>query len=148
MSAESPTSRAEVTPEVEAFLRETRVAVLATVDATGRPRTVPIWYLWDDGAAHLFTSRKSLKWRNILANPNVSLCIDHREPPYSAVIVDGRAEEVPADAGRSLYEDVRSMAVAYYGADEGEKFAARYQGDVPGVAHFRIVPQRITHQRS
>jgi len=142
------TPPAELTPEVETFLRETRVAVIATVDSNSRPRTTPIWYLWDDGAAYLFTSRKSLKWRNILANPNVSLCIDHREPPYASVILDGRAEEVEPSSGRSLYEDVRRMAVAYYGDVEGEKFAARYQGDMPGVAHFRIVPQRVTHQRS
>ncbi|MGE3961829.1 MAG: pyridoxamine 5'-phosphate oxidase family protein [Dehalococcoidia bacterium] len=137
----------EITPEVDAFLRETRVAVIATIDERGRPRTAPIWFLWDgsEGAPILFTSRQTKKWRNLEANPQVSLCVDHREPPYAAVILDGRVEEV---SGRSLYDDVRRMAVAYYGDAEGVAFAERYRGDRPDIAHFRIVPERVVHQRS
>lgn len=130
----------EMTPgEIEAFLREPRVAVLATVDRAGRPRTVPIWFLWEDGAAYLFTSRASRKWRNLLANPAASLCVDHREPPYRSVMVDGRVEE----SDRPLFEAVRRMAVAYYGTERGEAFAANYR-DRPDVVLFRLVPERIT----
>lgn len=136
----------EITPEAEAFLREPRVAVIATVDRNGRPRTAPVWFLWDDGAAHLFTGRGTRKWREIEANPQVSLCIDERDAArYEAVIIDGRVEEAN---GRSLYEDVRRMALAYYGAERGEAFAETYRGERADVAHFRIVPERVTHQRS
>ena len=136
----------QVTPEAEAFLREARVAVIATVDAKGRPRTAPVWFLWDGGAAYLFTGRGTRKWREIEANPRVSLCIDERDAErYEAVILDGRVEEV---SDRSLYEDVRRMALAYYGPERGERFAEGYRGDKPEVAHFRIVPERVTHQRS
>ena len=137
----------EIAPETAAFLAETRVAVIATIDEHGAPRTAPIWFLWDEesGSPVLFTSRSTKKWRNLQANPRVSLCVDHREPPYAAVILDGRVEEV---TGRSLYDDVRRMAVAYYGEAEGVAFAERYRGDRPDIAHFRIVPDRIIHQRS
>ncbi|MCB9482758.1 MAG: TIGR03618 family F420-dependent PPOX class oxidoreductase [Dehalococcoidia bacterium] len=137
----------EIAPETAAFLAETRVAVIATIDEHGAPRTAPIWFLWDEesGSPVLFTSRSTKKWRNLQANPRVSLCVDHREPPYAAVILDGRVEEV---TGRSLYDDVRRMAVAYYGEAEGVAFAERYRGDRPDIAHFRIVPDRIVHQRS
>ncbi|MCA9851580.1 MAG: TIGR03618 family F420-dependent PPOX class oxidoreductase [Dehalococcoidia bacterium] len=137
----------EIAPETAAFLAETRVAVIATIDEHGAPRTAPIWFLWDEesGSPVLFTSRSTKKWRNLQANPRVSLCVNHREPPYAAVILDGRAEEV---TGRSLYDDVRRMAVAYYGEAEGVAFAERYRGDRPDIAHFRIVPDRIVHQRS
>ncbi len=137
----------EITPGVAAFLAETRVAVIATVGEDGSPRTAPIWFLWDaeEGTPILFTGRGTKKWRNIEANPRVSLCVDHREPPYAAVILDGRAEEV---TGRSLYDDVRRMAVAYYGEAAGLAFAERYRGERPEVAHFRIVPDRVIRQRS
>ena len=137
----------EIAPETAAFLAETRVAVIATIDEQGAPRTAPIWFLWDEesGSPVLFTSRSTKKWRNLQANPRVSLCVDHREPPYAAVILDGRVEEV---TGRSLHDDVRRMAVAYYGEAEGVAFAERYRGDRPDIAHFRIVPDRIVHQRS
>jgi PPOX class probable F420-dependent enzyme len=126
--------------EIDVFLREPRVAVIATVDGRGRPRTVPIWFLWEDGAAYLFTSRTTLKWRNIQANPYVSLCIDHREPPYRSVMLDGRVEESDA----SLYDYVHRMAVAYYGQQAGDEFAERYRGDRSDIALFRIVPERVT----
>lgn len=137
---------AYVTPEVDAFLREPRVAVLATIDRTGSPRTAPVWFLWADGAPHLFTGRSTRKWRDIEANPRVSLCIDERAPQrYESVMIDGHVEEA---SGRSLYEDVRRMALAYYGAERGEAFAQSYRGERPDVALFRIVPERITHRRS
>ena len=77
----------------ERFLAEPRIAVLATSDAQGQPHQAPVWYLWEDGAAHLVTGRTSRKWRNVLQNPRVSLCIDARTPPYRAVVLTGRAEE-------------------------------------------------------
>jgi len=135
----------EVTHEADAFLRRALVAVLATIDSKGRPRTVPVWFLWDGTAPVLFTGRSTLKWRNILANPQVSLCIDHRPEPYEAVIIDGRVEEA---TDRSLFDDVLSMALAYYGEEKGRTFAEDYRRERPEVALFRIVPERIVHQRS
>ena len=54
--------------ELNKFLSETHVAVISTVDADNRPRSAPIWYEWKDGAAYLFTGRRTLKWRNIQDN--------------------------------------------------------------------------------
>lgn len=130
--------------EIDAFLAEPRVAVIATVDADVRPRTAPIWFLWDGGAAVLFTARSTKKWANLQRHAYASLCVDHREPPYAQVVIEGRVEEV---SGRSLYDDVRRMALAYYGPAEGERFAEGYR-DRPDVAHFRIVPDRIVARRS
>jgi PPOX class probable F420-dependent enzyme len=125
--------------ELETFLSETRVAVISTVDAEGRPRSAPIWYQWTDGAAYLFTGRTTLKWRNILGNPNVSLCVDWREPPYRSAIIQGIAEEVEVD----MYDLVLSMSVRYYGEEEGRAFAEGYRDGNEGVAAFRIVPNSI-----
>ena len=71
-----------IEPAVEAFLDQTLVAVISTIDRAGRPRTAPIWFHWEDGAAYMFTARSSLKWRNIQRYPYASLCVDWREPPY------------------------------------------------------------------
>ena len=100
---------------VEEFLRQTLVGVISTVDNKGRPRTAPIWFHWENGAAYMFTDRSSLKWRNIQRNPHASLCVDWREPPYKSVILDGVIEEVD----RSLYELVLTMALRYYGDEVG-----------------------------
>lgn len=125
--------------QINGFLKQTLVAVISTVDSAGRPRSAPIWFAWEDGAAYMFTSRRTLKWRNIQAMSYASLCVDKREPPYESVIMDGPVQEVD----RRLYDLVLSMALRYYGEDKGRAFAEGYQGQHPGVAIFKLTPRHI-----
>lgn len=125
--------------ELEKFLSETQVAVISTVDADNHPRSAPIWYAWEDGAAYLFTGRRTLKWRNIQRNPHVSLCVDWREPPYRSAIIEGTAEEVD----RNMYDLVLPMSIRYYGEEEGRAFAEGYRENNENVVAFRIVPKSI-----
>ena len=125
--------------QVESFLRQTLVAVLGTTDEASHPHLTPIWYTWEDGAAYMFTSRASLKWRNIQASPYGTLCVDRRDPPYSAVILSGPITEVD----RPVYEVVSSMALRYYGEEEGRKFADGYKDNSPGTVAFRLTPDKI-----
>jgi PPOX class probable F420-dependent enzyme len=124
--------------QLDAFLGQPLVAVIATVDDAGRPRQAPVWFHWADGAAYLFTGEGSLKWRNLERRPHASLCVDRREPPYAAAVIDGVVE--PSD--RPLYDLVRAMAVAYYGEQRGIEFAEAYRDPSSAVA-FKIVPRRI-----
>ena len=126
---------------VDEFLRRTLVAVISTVDNIGRPRSAPIWFHWEDGAAYMFTGRNTLKWRNIQRYPYASLCVDWREPPYKSIILNGPIEEVE----RPLYELALSMALRYYGEEQGEKFAEDYKDQSKKVAVFRLVPERIAN---
>ena len=121
------------------FLSRTLVAVISTTDEAGRPRSAPIWFHWEDGAAYMFTGRETLKWRNIQRSPYASLCVDWREPPYESVIMDGRVEEVE----RSQFDLALSMALRYYGEEEGRAFAESYRHNPENVVVFRIVPERI-----
>ena len=136
----------EVSAEVAAFLERPLVATIATLDRDGAPRIAPIWFQWapgpsGGGAAYLFTSRRTLKWRNILRDPRASLCVDDREVPYRSVVVDGVAVE---DTERELFELVSELALAYYGPDEGPPFAEGYRGDRSAdIVVFRIDPTRI-----
>ncbi len=127
--------------EIEAFLSEPIVAVLSTLDAEGQPRQAPIWFHWDDGAAYMFTGRRTLKWRNLQRDPRASLCVDKREPPYSAVILEGAVEE----SDQSLYDHVLKMALGYYGEQKGREFAEGYR-DNPRAVLFKLTPQRIVSQ--
>ncbi len=133
-----------IKPHVDEFLSETLVAVISTVDARGQARSAPIWYHWEDGAAYMFTGRRTLKWRNILRNPHASLCVDLREPPYRSVVIDGPAEEV----SRPLYDLVLAMAVRYYGEEEGRAFAEGYREQSEDVVIFRLTPERVADYTS
>jgi PPOX class probable F420-dependent enzyme len=125
--------------EIEVFLRQPLIAVISTVDGAGRPRSTPVWFHWADGCAYLFTRRKSLKWRNLLARPHASLCVDQRTPPYAAVVLDGPVEAVEDPA--RLHDLAGRMARAYYGELKGAAFAERYR-DSPNTVLFRLKPER------
>ena len=126
---------------IDEFLRRTLVAVISTVDNSGRPRSAPIWFHWEDGAAYMFTGRNTLKWRNIQRYPYASLCVDWREPPYKSIILDGPIEEVE----RPLYELALSMALRYYGEEQGVEFAEDYKDQSKNIAVFRLVPERVAN---
>ena len=131
----------------EALLARPLVAVLSTVDAAGNPRTAPVWFHWQDGAAYVFTGRTTLKWRNLQRHPYASLCIDEREPPYSGVILDGPIEE----SDRSLHELVLGMALRYYGEERGRPFAEAYREGGSAAANavaFKLTPDRVYTWRS
>ena len=53
---------------VEAFLREARMASLATLRPDGTPTAQPIWFEWRDGQATVFTATSSGKVGRIRAN--------------------------------------------------------------------------------
>ena len=132
---------AAIDTDIDKFLRRTLVAVISTVDKSGRPRSAPIWFHWEDGAAYMFTDRNTLKWRNMQRYPYASLCVDWREPPYKSIILDGPIEEVE----RPLHELALSMALRYYGEEQGTKFAEDYKDQSKNVAVFRLVPERVAN---
>lgn len=74
--------------EVERFVREARVARLATVDEAGQPLVVPICFVWDGTALYSAVdqkpkrSRDLQRLRNIAANPKVSVVIDHYDEAW------------------------------------------------------------------
>ena len=125
--------------ELTEFLQRTLVAVISTTDSAGHARSAPIWYHWEDGAAYMFTGRKTLKWRNIMRRPYASLCVDWREPPYASVTMHGPVEEV----SYPLYDLVLGMALRYYGEEKGQAFAEGYRDEPENVVAFRLVPRHI-----
>ena len=134
---------------------------LATVSADGRPSTRMVLLKgYDDQGFVFYTNYTSQKGRELLGNPNASLCF-HWKSLGRQVRVDGRAEPVsdaeadayfasrqrgsqigawaseqsrPVDSRDTLEERVRAVTIEYDGAD------------VPRPPHwsgFRVVPDRI-----
>lgn len=88
-----------------------RVAYLATVRADGRPHAVPIVFAVDGGHAYSIADPKPkrglqlLRFRNIAANPAVSLLVDEYAEDWERlwwVRADGRARVVDDGPDRDL----------------------------------------------
>ena len=97
--------------EVERFIRQARVARLATVDEAGQPLVVPICFAWDGTALYSAVDAKPKRTRelrrlqNIRANPKVCVVIDHYEEAWEQlrwVILQGRAEILTGDTEHAL----------------------------------------------
>ena len=124
--------------ERDEFLREANVAVLGTVNSRGQPHGAPVWYLYDDEVFVVSTGRGSRKHRNAEANPNVSLVVDTKAPPYYAVMVQGTAEIGPA-----MGEEERlRLAIRYLGEDRGRRYVESTRGgDEEQSVTLRITPR-------
>lgn len=79
--------------EWRAFVSEgTRTAKIATTRADGRPHVAPVWFLLDGDNLVFNTGKNSVKGRTLIRDGRVSLCVDDDRPPFSFVVIDGRAQ--------------------------------------------------------
>ncbi len=69
---------------------------LATARQNGRPHLVPIWYVEVDGAWYLCTESKSVKARNLQAEPRCTWSLENGD---DALVLEGTARPVkPTEA--------------------------------------------------
>lgn len=78
-------------------LENEAVCWLTTVTTAGQPKSIPIWFLWQDDETMLFYSQpNTLKLRNIGNNPRVSVNLNADEYGNDIIRLEGKAE-VPVD---------------------------------------------------
>ena len=107
------------------FIRDHRVARLATADGDGRPAVIPICYVFD--GEHIYSSidekpkqvapRRLKRVRNIETNPHVALVIDDYAEDWTTlgyVLVSGLAEILlPGDPASEHARAVRLLRDKY-----------------------------------
>lgn len=131
-----------LTPSQTALLTAAPVGRLATADAAGRPHVIPVCFACDGQRIYSALDAKPKRGRladlrrvrNIRANPQASLVIDHYEADWSRLwylLVSGPAELI--DAG-----DEHSTALALLRA-KYPQYRAMALDDNPII---RITPQR------
>ena len=128
--------------EWKAFLaaKPPHTGKLATVRKDGRPHVAPIWFDLDDGGCIVFTTHaESLKGKSIRRDARVCLCIDDERPPFSFVVVEGKAE-VSEDPDDLLHWATR-IGGRYMGAANGEAYGRR--NAVPGELLVRLRPAHV-----
>lgn len=84
---------------------------LATTRPDGRPQLTPVWFVYADERFWVGTGLQSVKTRNVLANPAVSVALEDGNQP---VVAEGRAV---------VHEDLRPPAIV-------DAFAAKYGWDI------------------
>lgn len=79
---------------------------LTTVTPDGQPQTFPIWFLWEDGEALIYSDRRAKRNVNIAHNPRVSLHLNDNGTGGDVVVIEGEArvdETAPQVPGHAAY---------------------------------------------
>lgn len=137
-------------PVVVDFLRNSMVALFATVSAKGRPFVTPIWFVVDGGALYLTTGTGTWAARNVAQHSEVTLLLTGEGLARSdgALRLHGTAT---INSGLPPWRVLLRIAAKYYVAPSGLAtelpnvtkwgLRARYYAQVKGGAgYLHLVP--------
>jgi PPOX class probable F420-dependent enzyme len=127
--------------DIEHFVDDRRIGVLAYVRNDGRPNQAPIWYTHRDGALLMTTTAGSVKERALARRPAVTLTIQDEKPPYRAVIADGTVTLAPLPDP----DPTAGMSVRYFGrvgAAAYDRLTAETYA-VTGMTLITLVPDEL-----
>jgi PPOX class probable F420-dependent enzyme len=81
-------------------------AFVATITRHHCPNVSPTWYLWDSDRQQLLISLTDhrQKYRNLLRNPNVAVCVPDPTNPYRYIELRGRVESIQGDVDHWLID--------------------------------------------
>ena len=128
--------------DLDEFLRQPHVGVLATLRRNAMPYTVPIWFWWDGQAAWITGTYERVWCRQLRHDPRASLCIEALAPVAGHVGMDGLVtlHELPEF---DIWPRSRQLAEKYVGPTGGaagvEAFFANMQTEHRLL--FRLVPE-------
>ncbi len=104
------------------FIRQPRLAVIATLRPDGSPHTVATWYDWEDSQVLVSMDASRLRLRFIRADPRVALTtLDDESGSHISLL--GRVVRLEQD---TELKDIDRLAMRYTGAPFRKRDAARY----------------------
>lgn len=118
---------------VERRLNDDVIAWLTTVRSSGQPDSVPVWFLWKDGAIVVYSRPNQTKLRNLTENPRVTLTIDNTNNGADVIRVEGLAEhrpDYPACHEIPAYVEKYAARIGYIGYGSPEDFAKAYSAAI------------------
>lgn len=135
--------------EVISFLTEPGHLVrLATVDASGAPRVVPIWFLYEDGLVYMTPRERSAWWADLQRDPRCAITIDEEALPYRKVVGRGSISVVHAPGADDEWRDLyRRIASRYVGEEGGEAYIQATIAEPRALLAFPLDPSSCTTWR-
>jgi PPOX class probable F420-dependent enzyme len=106
--------------ELSDLLEAPLVAVLATYKMDGSVLLSPVWHQWRDGGFDVVVGPNDIKLKHLRRDPRASVLVYGNDPPYAGLEARGEASLDP-DGGADA---ILSMAVRYFGPEDGPAYAA------------------------
>jgi PPOX class probable F420-dependent enzyme len=123
--------------EINKFLAETRVALMATINKDGSPQLTPNWYYYDGTQLTFVTTKDRTKFVNLRRDSRISVCIYDSPLASEYVVIRGRASI--RDEG--FWEDARHIISRYVEPERVDEYIERWKTQ-PRIL-VTVVPDRI-----
>jgi PPOX class probable F420-dependent enzyme len=111
--------------DLNGFLEEPHLAVLATGRADGSTLLSPVWHRWHAGGFEFWIGADDVKVRHLRRDPRASVVVAESELPYRGVEVRGEATFVEDAVEGSAIE----IASRYVGAEVAEAYVRSLTGN-------------------
>ena len=92
-----------IRPDLIDMLERPLFGALGTTRPDGSPQVNPMWFLFDGTTIRFTHTMKRGKYRNLQANPGMSLCVIDPDDPYRFIEVRGRLVETIPDPEGAFY---------------------------------------------
>ena len=113
--------RTDLTPEdMDGFLDEPLIAILATLRRDGSVLLSPVWHEWRDGGFNVWVTAQDVKVRHLTRDARATIVVAESQPPLRGVEVRGTAGFI-RDA---VLKTARRIAARYIGDERGAEYVA------------------------
>jgi PPOX class probable F420-dependent enzyme len=109
--------------QIEAFVRDRRTAILATIGRDAQPHLSAMWFALVEGRIVFETKAKSKKVLNLRRNPRITVLLEtgNTYPELRGVSFDGTAEVIEnQDANRDYLRAVGRSVIDRYAGPAGD----------------------------
>jgi PPOX class probable F420-dependent enzyme len=124
--------------DLDGFLDEPLVAVLATLRKDGSALLSPVWHEWRDGGFNVWVGADDVKARHLRRDSRASILVAESQDPLRGVEVRGSAQIVEEGA----FETAVRIASRYIGSKKGAAYVRSAAGDNVTVrlepGHLRV----------
>ena len=111
--------------DLEGFLEEPVVAILATLRDDGSVLLSPVWHEWRDGGFNVWTGWNDVKSRHLRRDPRSSIVVAESGFPNRGIEVRAEARLERADATDTAIR----IASRYLGPERGEAYVRKVGGN-------------------
>jgi PPOX class probable F420-dependent enzyme len=112
--------------DLDGFLDEPHVAVLATLRKDGSVLLSPVWHEWRDGGFNVWTGANDVKARHLRRDPRASILVAESQHPLRGVEVRG----VAGISEDGAVETAVRIASRYIGPEKGVAYVGSGGNDV------------------
>ncbi len=126
------------------FLKTQKILRLATIDSSGTPHIVPVWYMYRDNKIYIGTNTRTRKAKNIKKNSKVAFCVDigTNAPNIVGVMSTGKAKMI---LNQTKVKSIAKKILLRYFSSLQNKSAQQLLSDTDCI--LEITPKKVTEWR-